>query len=87
MAEIYLNCGKSYISESMHCIGKAIEANTRNKMKLHLGKDYLLYSKVLKRQDNPQKAIEALHMAKRIFNKCGADGWVEKAEKEIERYL
>jgi hypothetical protein len=52
-------------------------------MEFHLGKDYALYADLLKRKGDKLKARENLCKAIEIFRECGADGWVEKAEREL----
>jgi len=36
-----------------------------------------------KREGEPSKAKENLNKAIDIFKKCGADGWVERYQKEL----
>jgi tetratricopeptide (TPR) repeat protein len=83
IGEILLNIDDQHLSESDHWIQKAIEADQRNRMMFHLGKDHALYSDLSKRKGNRPKAQENLGKAIEIFKECGADGWVEKAEKEL----
>ena len=52
-------------------------------MMWHLAKDYALYAELFKRKGNLPKAKENLQKAAEIFKACGADGWVEKTEKEM----
>ena len=40
-------------------------------------------SDLFKKKDNLPKARENLSKAIDIFKECGADGWVEKYEKEL----
>jgi hypothetical protein len=54
-------------------------------MMFHLGKDYAVYSDLFKRRDDRSKARENLGKAIEILKECGADGWVEKYEKELAR--
>ncbi len=83
IGEILLNIDDQHISEAEHWIQKAIEADQRNRVMFHLGKDYALYSELFKRKRDRLKAQENLGRAIEIFKECGADGWVEKAEKEL----
>jgi len=83
IGEILLNIDDQHISEAEHWIQKAIEADQRNGMMFHLGKDYALYADLFKRKGDRLKARENLGKAIEIFKECGADGWVEKAEKEL----
>ena len=48
-----------------------------------LGRDYAVYADLFKRKGNRLKAQENLGKAIEIFKECGADGWVEKYEKEL----
>ena len=83
IGEILLNIDDQHISEVEHWIQKAIEADQRNRMMFHLGKDYALYAELFKRKGDKLKAQENLGKAIEILKECGADGWVEKAEKEL----
>jgi hypothetical protein len=55
----------------------------KNGMKFYLGKDYALYAEQFKRKGDQLKTKENLNKAIEIFQECGADGWVEKVEKEL----
>jgi class 3 adenylate cyclase/tetratricopeptide (TPR) repeat protein/ribosomal protein L40E len=83
IGEILLNIDDQHISEAKHWIQKAIEADQRNRMMFHLGKDYTLYAELFKRKGDRLKAQENLGKAIETFKECGADGWVVKAEKEL----
>ena len=83
IGEILLNIDDQHISEAEHWIQKAIEADQRNRMMFYLGKDYALYAELFKRKGDRLKARENLGKAIEIFKECGADGWVEKYEKEL----
>jgi len=54
-----------------------------NGMMWHLGRDYAIYSELFKRKGDQSKAKENLNKAIEILKECGADGWVEKYEKEL----
>ena len=56
-------------------------------MKHQLGHDYAIYAEIFKRKGQGLKSKETLGKAIEIFKKCGADGWVEKYEKEIATLL
>ena len=83
LGEILYHIGDQRISEADNWIGAAIEADTRNDMLFHLGKDYACYAELFKRKGDLSKSKENLTKAIDIFKECGADGWVEKAEKEL----
>jgi tetratricopeptide (TPR) repeat protein len=83
IGEVLINIDDDHIFEADHWIQKAIEADRRNRMMFHLGKDYTLYAELFKRKGDRVKAQENLGKAIEIFKECGADGWVVKAEKEL----
>jgi len=86
IGEILLNIDDQHLSESEHWIQMAIEADQRNRMMFHLGKDYALYAELLKRKGDRFKSQENLGKAIEILKECGADGWVEKYEKELTTF-
>ena len=69
--------------EAEHWIQKAAEADQRNRMMFDLGTDYATYAKLFQRKGDRLKAQENLGKAIEILKECGADGWVEKYEKEL----
>jgi len=83
IGEILLNIDDRHINEAEKWIQKAIEADKRNGMMWHLGRDYALYADLFKRKGDQLKAKENLGKAIEILKECGADGWVEKYEKEL----
>jgi hypothetical protein len=83
IGHILMNIDDDHISEAEHWIQKAIEADQRNQMMFHLGRDYALYAQLFKRKGDTVKARENLGKAIEILKECRADGWVEKAEKEL----
>jgi class 3 adenylate cyclase/tetratricopeptide (TPR) repeat protein len=85
IGQILLNVDDQHISESEHWIQKAIAADQRNRMMFYLGKDYALYAELSRRKGDGPKAQENLGKAIEIFKECGADGWVEKYEKELTK--
>ena len=83
IGHILMNIDDDHITEAEHWIQKAIEAHQRNRMMFNLGEDYALYADLFKRKGDRLKAQENLGKAIEIFKECGADGWVEKYEKEL----
>ncbi len=83
IGEILLNIEDQHLSEAEHWIQNAIEADQKNRMMFHLGKDYALYADLFKRKGDRPKARENLGKAIEMLKECGADGWVEKYEKEL----
>ena len=84
VGEILLNINEKHMSDAEDWIGKAIEADSRNGMMFQLGKDYASYAELCKRKGDTLKAKENLKQAIEIYKECGADGWVEIAEKELK---
>ena len=82
VADILLNIDERHLSEAEHWIKKAIAADSNNDMRWHLGRDYALNAALHKRMGDMTKAKENLGKAIEILKECGADGWVEKYEKE-----
>ncbi len=87
IGEILLNLDDQHMNEAEDWIEKAIEADERNGMQWHLGQDYALYAEMFKRKSNRLKAKENLNKAIEILKECGADGWVEKTEKDLAAVL
>ncbi|MEJ2222304.1 MAG: adenylate/guanylate cyclase domain-containing protein [Desulfobacterales bacterium] len=83
LSEILLYVDYQHLFDSEEWIKKAIKADKKYGMAFHLGKDYALYSNLLERKNDRLKAKENLCEAIEIFKECGADGWVEKYEKEL----
>jgi tetratricopeptide (TPR) repeat protein len=83
IGEILSNIDNHHRSEAEDWIRKAIEADKRNGMAFHLGRDYALYAELFKRKGDLTKTKENLSQAIEIFKECGADGWVDKYEKEL----
>jgi hypothetical protein len=83
IGEILLVLDDKFLSEAEDWIKKAIEAHNKCGMMWHLARDYVLYSELFKRKGDLPKAKQKLSKAIEIFNECGADGWVDKYEKEL----
>ncbi len=83
IAEILLNIDDQHMSEAEDWIEKAIEADKKNGMMFHLGKDYALYAEFFKHICDQSRAKDKLGKAIEIFKECGADGWMRKAEEEL----
>ena len=83
VGEILLNIDNQHILEAENWIQKAIEADQKNRTMFELGKDYALYADLFKRKGDRTKAQDNLGKTIEILKECGADGWVEKYEKEL----
>ncbi len=51
--------------------------------RIHLDNDYALYGELFKRKGDRSKAQENLGRATEILKECGADGWIQKYQKEL----
>ena len=86
ICEILLNIDL-HIIRAENWIKRIIEKDKRNNFRFFLGQDYALYAELHKRNGNQSKAKEHLSKAVEIFKECGADGWVERYEKELNASL
>jgi len=86
ISAILLNIDDRHLTEAGDWINKAIEMDKRNGMMWHLGQDYSLYAELFKRKDDQSKTKENLNRAIETFKECGAGGWVEKYEKELDLF-
>jgi tetratricopeptide (TPR) repeat protein len=84
IGEILLIIDNNHMSEAEDWINKAIEADRQNSTMYFLGRAYAVYADFCKRKDDMEKARDNLDKAIEIFQECGADGWVEKYEKELD---
>jgi tetratricopeptide (TPR) repeat protein len=83
LGDLLLNFGDDHLSQAEQWITQAMEADKKNGMKFELGLDNLSYAELFKRKGDMLIATETLGRALQIFKDCGADGWVEKYEKEL----
>jgi class 3 adenylate cyclase/tetratricopeptide (TPR) repeat protein len=83
IAEILLIVGDQSLSDAEKWIAKAIEVNEKNGTIWFLAGDYTIFAEILKQKGDQSKAKECLEKAIQIYKKCGADGWVEKTEKNL----
>jgi tetratricopeptide (TPR) repeat protein len=78
---------KDHLPEAENWIQKAIEEDQRNGTRFYLGKDYALYAEFFKCKGDRLKARENLGKAITVMKECGADGWVERYEREMALIL
>jgi len=83
LAFILLNINNRHMSEAEDWIKKAVESDSQNGTMWQLGMDYALYADLLKRKDHKSKAKEKLSKGIEILKECGADGWMEKYQREL----
>ena len=72
-----------HLMEAEEWIKIAIKAYSNNGMNWHLARSYAFYADLHKRKGDHLGAKESLGIAIKNFEDCGADGWVEKYEKEL----
>jgi tetratricopeptide (TPR) repeat protein len=80
---ILMNFNSQYFSEAEKWINTAIKANKQIGNIWWLAEDYVLYAKLLIRKGDHLDARKNMSKAIEIYKKCGADGWVKKAEKDL----
>jgi class 3 adenylate cyclase/tetratricopeptide (TPR) repeat protein len=85
IGDILLHVDDDHISEADLWFQKAIEADSRNRMRWQLAMDHALYADWFNRKGERSGAKEKLTKAIDLFNECGADGWVERYEKELAK--
>jgi class 3 adenylate cyclase/tetratricopeptide (TPR) repeat protein len=73
----------NHIAEAEKWITKAIETDKKSGLRLYLAIDCAQYADLFIKKGDQSKAKENLSKAIAIFKECGADGWVEKYEKEL----
>ena len=78
-----MNLDKNRLEEAEEWISKAIKADSVNGMPFELGLDLALYSEFYQKQNNLPQARKQLTKAIDTMKECGADGWVERYEKEL----
>ena len=59
------------------------EKHSQHGFSWSLGRDHALYAELFKGKNDLPKAREHMNKAIEIMKECGADGWVEKYEKEL----
>jgi tetratricopeptide (TPR) repeat protein len=85
LGEIFLNNGEHSLGTAEDWINRAIEADQRNGATWQLARDYELRADLFKRKGDESAAGESMKKAIDIFAKCGADGWVKKAQRALEK--
>ncbi|MFX0201712.1 MAG: adenylate/guanylate cyclase domain-containing protein [Candidatus Hodarchaeota archaeon] len=83
IAQILLNIDEGHLSDAENWVKKAIDSAGKTGMMFDLGQDYAFYTEIFKKRGDKAKARESLAKGVEILKECGADGWVEKYEKEL----
>lgn len=81
IGEIMMYMGK--MEEAEYWFEEAAQTHQKNEMNFHLACDYVVRGIAGKRVGKSIAALQHLTRAIDIFKECGADGWVEKYEKEL----
>jgi hypothetical protein len=87
MGVIYLYIDNDHMDEAESWIRKAVETNEQNRLPWDLASAHALYAEFFKKKDDPAQAKEKLGKAIELMRSIGADGWVEKYEKELAELL
>jgi tetratricopeptide (TPR) repeat protein len=83
LSEILLKIDGKHILTAEVWLSRAIEADKENGTIWFLGRDYTLYSELLKLKGRVSEAKEYLSKAIETFEVCGADEWRKKGEKRL----
>jgi tetratricopeptide (TPR) repeat protein len=83
VSEVLFNIDDQKTHKAKEWIRKAIQADEKNGMMWHLGRDYAFYGGIYTTNGDYVKGKENLAKAIEILKECGADGWVEKYEKKL----
>ena len=63
--------------------GEAIERLSRTRVAIHLARAHLLYGEWLRRENRRAEARNALRTAYEMFSRMGAEGFAERARREL----
>ena len=83
IGDVLLHIDNDHLADAEVWFQKAIETDTGNGMRWELAQDHAGYTDWFKKKGDIQGAKEQLTKAIDLFRDCGADGWVEKYEKEL----
>jgi class 3 adenylate cyclase/tetratricopeptide (TPR) repeat protein len=86
IGEILLAIHDQNVPEAEEWIQKAISADNRNNLMLHLGRDFRLRAELLFRRREKQAALEAMARSAEIFRGCCALRDLQDAEKAMATY-
>ena len=83
IGDILINIDNNHLLDAEVWFRKAIDADKKNGFRWELAQDHACYAGWFRKKGDIQGAKEQLTKAIDIFRECGADGWVEKYEKEL----
>jgi len=86
IGEILFDYDESYHSVAEDWIKKAISSDERDGMKWYLARDLALMGSLYKKRGKLKESKRYLSDAVTVFKECGADGWGNKYEKELEAF-
>jgi class 3 adenylate cyclase/tetratricopeptide (TPR) repeat protein len=86
IGEILLAIDDRNAPEAEEWAQKAISADRRNGLMLHLGRDFTFHAELLNRRGEKQAALEAIKRSTEIFRSCGAQRDLQEAEKVMSTY-
>lgn len=85
IAEILIKVDDQNQSAAEYWTRVAIVADEKLGMKVHLGRDYLLRSRLCKCRGDVAESRQCLNRAREIFRQCAADGDLRKTEQELDK--
>lgn len=83
ISEILLHLNGELLPQAQEWVEKAIELDDQNGMRLLLGRDYVLAARICQRSGNAERSRERLGQAIKIFEECGAEGYLKKTVQEL----
>jgi len=83
IGDVLLHIDDDHLPDAKTWFQKAIEEDSANGMRWQVAMDHACYANWFKKKDDRTGVKEQLTKAIDIFRECGADGWVEKYEKEL----
>jgi class 3 adenylate cyclase/tetratricopeptide (TPR) repeat protein len=84
LAEMMLYLNNSDMRKADKLIQEAIAIDSQNKNFFDLPQDLAVSAEIHRWMGDQSRVKEALSEAVRIYRECGADGWVENYEEELE---
>lgn len=85
IADILLCTEGEDLSKAEVWLKKSIEKNKQYGKIWDLAMDYMLYAELYLQKKDQFMAEEYFEKALKIFKICGADGWIDKYEKKLEK--
>ena len=83
IGDVLLHIDDDHLSDAGVWFQKAIEDDMKNGFRWQVAMDHACYANWFRKKGDRTGVKEQLTKAIDIFRECGADGWVEKYEKEL----